>query len=138
MNEKFYHQGLKFECTGCGGCCTHNDGYVEVTEAEAVAITAFLGIPEAEFIERYLKLREDKGWELKSRENGDCIFLEESRCSIYPVRPRQCQTYPFWKENVKSAYRWKLTGQECPGVGKGKLFTREEIDRILQSGEEPA
>lgn len=135
MKEKFYHQGLRFECTGCGGCCTHNDGYVDVTEAEAAAIAAFLGILEAEFIEQYLMLREDRAWELKSRENGDCIFLENKRCLIYPVRPRQCRTYPFWKENLKSSYRWKLTAQECPGIGIGKLYTREEIQRILVSGE---
>ena len=36
----------------------------------------------------------------------DCVFLKEDpergrkTCSIYPVRPLQCRTWPFWPENL--------------------------------------
>jgi Fe-S-cluster containining protein len=34
----------------------------------------------------------------------DCIFLREAdgqrKCAIYPVRPSQCRTWPFWPSNL--------------------------------------
>ena len=36
--------------------------------------------------------------------NGDCVFFHgESRtCQVYPVRPRQCRTWPFWNSDLSS------------------------------------
>ena len=46
---------------------------------------------------------ESEGTEGNAKENGDpedelaCVFLTKTKkCSIYPVRPLQCLTYPFW------------------------------------------
>jgi Fe-S-cluster containining protein len=44
-----------------------------------------------------------------------CIFFDEktSRCTIYPVRPLQCRTFPFWEQfkNDEDEVR-----KECPGI----------------------
>ncbi len=44
-----------------------------------------------------------------------CEFLDQTsrRCTIYPVRPRQCRTFPFW-----SAFRGDFSelAAECAGV----------------------
>ena len=71
-----------------------------------------------------------RGWYLK--DNGeDCSFLKNKRCTIYPARPMQCRTWPFWPETM-SAKSWKkdVTGF-CPGVNKGSLRKAEEIQKAL-------
>jgi Fe-S-cluster containining protein len=45
----------------------------------------------------------------KETEKGSaCIFLdmETNHCQIYPVRPIQCSTYPFWTSILESEYHW--------------------------------
>ena len=27
-------------------------------------------------------------------------------CTVYPVRPLQCRTWPFWPENLSSKQSW--------------------------------
>ncbi|MFZ4403918.1 MAG: YkgJ family cysteine cluster protein, partial [Pseudobdellovibrionaceae bacterium] len=62
----------------------------------------------------------------------DCLFLKDKKCSIYEARPTQCRTWPFWPE-VMPAKAWKKDVVSfCPGVGKGKLWSPEEIKSILQ------
>lgn len=38
---------------------------------------------------------------LKTKVNGDCIFLKNKKCSIYNVRPNICRMYPYWAINLK-------------------------------------
>lgn len=130
--KKFYQNGLHFGCTECGNCCSDTSGYVELTEDEAENIAGFLKLPEADFLEKYVELQ-DKGstFQLKSHQNGDCIFLVENRCTIYPARPLQCRTFPFWPENLKSNHRWKTTAALCPGINQGRLYPEEEIESIV-------
>lgn len=42
-----------------------------------------------------------------------CVFLDGNQCSIYPVRPLQCRTFPFW-DHFKTEIDQLL--KECPGV----------------------
>jgi Fe-S-cluster containining protein len=123
---------FRFECQpGCVNCCRLSKGFVFLDEDEAATIAAFLQLSESEFIKQYTMIAKDK---LCLRDGPDeaCIFLEAGRCRVYEVRPEQCRTYPFWPENIKSPARWKLTALECPGIGKGRAFEREEILRILK------
>ena len=41
----WYRDGLRFECTQCGKCCTGAPGYVWLTIPEIYRIAEFLGIP---------------------------------------------------------------------------------------------
>jgi Fe-S-cluster containining protein len=62
----------------------------------------------------------------------------ENRCSVYEGRPDQCRTWPFWPE-VMDAKTWKKeVAAFCPGVGKGRLHSAEEIRKnlVLQSKSE--
>jgi Fe-S-cluster containining protein len=68
---------------------------------------------------------------LKEKENYDCIFLTENGCSVYEGRPRQCRTYPFWSSVVESKSSWEREGMSCPGIGKGKIHGKEEIESYL-------
>jgi hypothetical protein len=131
-NGKFYKNGLKFECTGCGQCCKIADGYVRIHSSELMEISNFLDIPEEEFVQRYVLSGENDQYDLKSHEDGSCIFLEQNRCMIYDVRPEQCRTFPFWNENLKSAYRWKSLKEFCEGIDRGPVYSFQQIQQVLK------
>ena len=136
MSEPWYAEGLRFECTQCGGCCTGAPGYVWVNQEEIEAIAAHLGEEDLDvFRAKYLK-KHGARLSLKDVEerNYDCILLHptERRCTIYAVRPRQCRTWPFWGSNVKSPEAWENTCEACPGSGKGQLYTLEQIEEQKQ------
>lgn len=63
---------------------------------------------------------------------SECAFLVNgNRCGVYDARPIQCRTWPFWPE-VMNAKTWnKEVKTFCPGVGKGKVHTAEEIQKTL-------
>jgi Fe-S-cluster containining protein len=110
----------RFECTGCGKCCTGNpDRYwVETTRTEQQRIAHHLGISLAWLRRRYV-VRYDDGDEGLTMEGGRCAFLRpDNRCSIYSVRPAQCRGYPFWPE-LLDARVWKREAKRCEGIGRG-------------------
>jgi Fe-S-cluster containining protein len=70
---------------------------------------------------------------LQERANGDCVFWHrEKGCTIYPVRPPQCRSWPFWDSNVATPEDWDRTCQICPGAGQGEVIPVEEITRRLK------
>jgi uncharacterized protein len=131
MSHPWYQPGLRFTCTQCGDCCTGAPGFVWVDDAELAAIAEFLGEPIEEV--RGLMTRETmRGRTLREKANGDCVFYEKGKgCTIYPVRPAQCRTWPFWESNVASPETWRETCEVCPGSGRGELIPAEEITRRL-------
>lgn len=133
MNESdakipWYAAGLAFECQVCGRCCAGpEEGYVWLNEAEIRALAEFLRLEEAEFRARYIR-RLGRRWSLVEKKKGrDCIFLEEGRCRVYPVRPEQCRTWPFWPANLASPEDWSHAARRCRGINRGTLFSLEEI-----------
>src|SRR6185295_19350314 len=119
MEEPWYKDGLLFRCTRCGNCCTGAPGFVWVNDEEIAAIAAYRGEPVAEAAARYVhKLR--GGRSLREKANNDCIFWDRAKgCTIYPVRPRQCRTWPFWESHEQTPEDWERTCQVCPGAGQG-------------------
>ena len=123
---------IRFECLAdCSNCCQLSGGYVYLTEDEAAAIARYMETGEDLFLDWFVRWIDDQ-MALVDGPEEHCIFLEDGKCTIYPVRPKQCRTYPFWPENMKTKERWALTRQMCPGIGKGRLFSAEEISAILK------
>ncbi len=112
----WYRDGLRFECTQCGRCCTGSAGYVWVTEEEIVRIADHLGMSVNQFGSRYLRRACGRYALLEAPRHQDCVFLANSRCTIYEVRPKQCRTFPFWQENLKSGANWHATANDCEGI----------------------
>jgi Fe-S-cluster containining protein len=132
----WFGEGLSFQCTRCGNCCTGSGGYVWLPPRDEQAIAAHLGLAPDVFRKRYTRLVNDRLC-LVDQPNGDCVFLTEERgCAIQPVKPRQCLTYPFWPRLTATAESWREVGQTCPGVGSGPCFTPGEIEAI-QDRENP-
>ena len=132
MSEPWYQDGLRFTCTRCGKCCTGEPGYVWVNAEEVAAIAEFRGEPVEEVTALYTRLA-GRRRTLREQANGDCIFYDrQAGCTIYPVRPRQCRTWPFWESNIATPADWEHTKSVCPGSGQGELIPVEEITRRLK------
>jgi hypothetical protein len=127
-NTPWFRDGLRFQCTQCGDCCTGAPGYVWVTEDEIAALAKVVGITIADFEARYVR-RIGQRKSLIEFDNGDCVFFDGTtrKCKVYEARPRQCRTWPFWDSNIRTPQAWKQTCQVCPGSGKGKLYSVEEV-----------
>ncbi len=125
----WYHDGLRFKCSGCGNCCSGAPGFVWVNQAEIDAIAQHLEMTLADFEARYVR-RVGIRRSLVELDNYDCIFLDSKtrKCEIYDHRPRQCRTWPFWKSNIRTPQAWEETCEGCPGSGKGKLHQLEAIE----------
>ncbi len=66
-------------------------------------------------------------YSLIEKPGGDCIFWDKvAGCTVYPARPAQCQTWPFWPE-PGVARRLGSSRGKLPGSGHGRLYTIEEI-----------
>ncbi len=124
----WYRDGLRFECTRCGACCTGAPGYVWVDSEEIARLAEFRGESFEEFSSKYVR-QVGIRYSLIERPGGDCIFWERDRgCTVYSARPSQCRTWPFWTENIESPEDWARTQQTCPGSGRGQLVPLEEIE----------
>jgi Fe-S-cluster containining protein len=121
----FFDKGIRFECLKCGGCCNGEPGVIYVSETEITDIAEYTLIERDIFVERCLYLIEES-YSIKETDDGRCIFYENG-CSIYPVRPLQCSTFPFWFQNMRSEESWESALLRCPGIGKGPLFSKEAI-----------
>jgi len=127
----FFDQGILFECRQCGACCTGDPGIVYVYENEVETMARYLNQGVPRFIEAYLYPFKEN-YSIKEHAGGRCFFFK-SGCTIYPARPGQCRTYPFWFENLRSPLKWRKVSKECPGIGRGKHYTKEQILEILHT-----
>lgn len=133
--REWYAEGLQFECTQCGNCCTGPPGYVWVSDDELKEIAAVLGLSVAEAESRYTRhLHGRRSLAEAPGEHGyDCIFLDRTTipgkaiCGVYRARPVQCRTWPFWPENLRHPRDWQRAGRTCPGLATGPLIPIESI-----------
>ena len=128
--QPWYQQGLSFQCSQCGDCCTGAPGFVWVNKDEIASLAdavdeADIGQFEKNYV-RTVGIRKS----LKEFSNGDCVFFdgESRRCTVYEARPRQCRTWPFWESNLRNEEAWEATCEVCPGAGQGKLYQLQSIE----------
>ena len=153
----WYADGLQFTCTQCGNCCTGGPGYVWISDEEIDRLATHLKLTSEQVVKKYcrkvagrLSLTEHRN----SRGEYDCVFLKEelikSRkgaktvvqtkrgCTIYPVRPLQCRTWPFWDSNLSSAELWNDAAKRCHGMNVGRVFTEPEMEALRDAEDWPA
>lgn len=127
--QKWYSEGLRFECTQCGACCSGEPGYVWVEQSEIAAMAGELNMSVDAFERKFVR---DLGYDKSLIEypDGDCILLDPDtrKCTVYESRPIQCRTWPFWDSTLKKQKDWQATCEICPGAGQGKLYTLEQIE----------
>jgi len=133
----WFDRGLEFECQGCGHCCSGEPGFVFLSSEEIDNLANHLEMNRSDFLSCYCRLidRDDHyEYSLKERADYSCIFLKEKRCQVYPVRPLQCSTYPFWNYLMQDRVLWEAEKEACPGVGCGALHDVREIRKKLKKG----
>jgi len=104
---------------------------VYATESEVARIAEFLGMTLQEFDRRHVR-RVDGNETIRLTENGDCSLWKDG-CTVYPVRPRQCRTYPFWPEHLRSPAAWEREMMQCEGMGRGERHDLVAIRSVLRS-----
>ena len=131
----WYVAGLNFECQQCGRCCSGADaGYIWVTKPEIKLIADFLKVPVGQLCQKYIKRSGLRCTIIEQPVTKDCIFLQEiggqKGCVIYPVRPSQCRTWPFWSDNLTNPNAWNRANEKCGGINCGRHYSYEEIEAI--------
>jgi Fe-S-cluster containining protein len=153
----WYGGGLRFTCSQCGNCCTGGPGYVWISKVEISRLAEHLKLTTAQVISRYCR-KVGNCYSLKESRNSrgeyDCIFLKEEKvssgkkgqtivftrrsCTVYPVRPLQCRTWPFWEGNLVSPEAWKRASQRCHGMNNGaRVFGYDEIVALRDARDWP-
>jgi uncharacterized protein len=130
MSAAFHDKGLRFECTACGECCRSRHGkpsWVYVTLDERRRLARHFKLRTGAFTRRYCE-RNSSGFYHLREPSSDCQFLDGARCTVYAARPGQCRTFPFWREHMTPAVWNGALARECPGIGRGRVWTREEIE----------
>lgn len=130
---------LRFECNGCGLCCGDTEKKTRhilllISEAENIALHT--GKSKEDFSVS-INGKAPYVYEMKKSSDGKCVFLKDSRCSIYPLRPLICMFYPFELKFDQDAelYNFDFT-VECPGIGVGKALAIADFKRLFDMAQE--
>ncbi|MBI3508037.1 MAG: YkgJ family cysteine cluster protein [Chlamydiia bacterium] len=116
IEKRWFEPGLRFQCTGCGQCCTSTSpSYVYLSEQDVDHLSHYFGLKREAFLKKYT--RYDGQYSLLDKPNTyDCIFLKEKRCTVYEARPVQCRTFPWWPYNIGDEKQWQEAAVRCEGI----------------------
>jgi Fe-S-cluster containining protein len=119
---------------------------VWISKVEIERLAEYLKLTSEEVIEKYCR-RHGQRISLQERRtaegNYDCIFLHEQpgtrkrTCTVYPVRPLQCRTWPFWDGNLASPENWERSSRRCPGMDRGKKYSLKQIEALRAAEDWP-
>jgi len=127
MARKFHERAeLRFECQACGKCCTTWYGDVFLHDEDIPRISEKLGMDEEAFKKRYVTCDSRGKTIVKLLPNGYCPFYRNG-CTIHAFKPLTCLSWPFWDYVTDSERGWNRAGKLCPGVGKGRVYSPEEV-----------
>jgi Fe-S-cluster containining protein len=118
VDEQFHtvHEEVfeEINCLDCANCCKTTSPIFYQTDIERVARA--LKMKPGDFVEKYLRIDEDRDYVLKS---SPCPFLdEENYCRVYDDRPKACREYPH-TDRKKMVQIMDLTYKNtlvCPAV----------------------
>lgn len=86
----------KVDCLQCANCCKHYSPRFKGPDIKRIA--RYLRMKESELIDTYLQLDGDGDYVVKTL---PCPFLgQDNYCSIYEVRPSDCERFPYTDEDV--------------------------------------
>jgi hypothetical protein len=123
-----------FRCRRSGNCCARPEGVVRVGAQDVARIATHLGLSESAVRARYLAA---DGERLRDAPGGRCVFLVEGRetaCGIYPARPAQCRSWPFWPELLRSPEALREAMRLCPGIEPLAAAARSDASAAADPG----
>lgn len=113
LHDKVFEE---IDCLKCANCCKTTSPIFYMKDIERAA--GAVRLKPAMFIEKYLKIDEDKDYVLKST---PCPFLDhENYCTIYKDRPTACREYPHTdrKRMVQILDLTLKNTKICPAVAR--------------------
>ncbi|MCB1067285.1 MAG: YkgJ family cysteine cluster protein [Simkania sp.] len=117
LDDVWYKDGLRFKCTSCGACCTGAPGYVWLEKKDIERLAKRLNLPQDAFLKRYTRQVGSRISLIEDPLSYDCVFLKDKKiCTLYEDRPKQCKTFPFWKDVLESPEAWEETKERCEGI----------------------
>ena len=114
---------MRFECVRCGECCRQS-GALRLLAEDIEDIAELLGLSAADFIEQYNVQHTYRNLYYIEIHDG-CLWLnEDNTCAVEAAKPFFCRNYiPFVDNPGSPIYA------VCRGIGKGKEWTEEEIQK---------
>ena len=86
----------KIDCLQCANCCKSYSPRFKTPDIKR--LSKHLKMRESDFIETYLRVDEDGDYVANAK---PCPFLgSDNYCSIYDVRPSDCERFPYTDEDV--------------------------------------
>jgi Fe-S-cluster containining protein len=114
------------DCLQCANCCKTTSPIFYPHDIER--LSKALRLRPADFIEKYLRVDEDRDYVLRS---SPCPFLQDDNyCSVYDNRPKACREYPH-TDRKKIFQIMDLTYKNtmvCPAVLKIVDRVRQQLD----------
>ena len=102
-----------FNCRKCGDCCKGYGGTF-VTDSDIEAICRHLKFDPEKFIETYCSMSGAKPLLIQGK-NDYCIFWDKV-CTIHPVKPAMCKSWPFIQSVLTDVDNWYIMASFCPGM----------------------
>jgi Fe-S-cluster containining protein len=133
IEQSLGNRSFDFRCTACGICC-QGRGSVYFSRPEMAQVARFLKYGRARWKALKEKLIQSEQAGLLIHSAGQsCLFLVNKKCAIYPVRPLQCKSYPFWPSNFQSKASLGELREECPGSlkGSGAFFSLQQVQQKI-------
>jgi hypothetical protein len=86
----------KIDCLQCGNCCKGYSPRFKTPDIKRIA--KHLGMKDGDLINQHLRVDEDGDYVMRTT---PCAFLgDDNYCSIYEVRPSDCERFPYTDEDV--------------------------------------
>jgi Fe-S-cluster containining protein len=86
----------KIDCLQCGNCCKGYSPRFKTPDIKRIA--KHLRIKDGDLINDHLRVDEEGDYVMRS---SPCSFLgDDNYCSIYDVRPSDCERFPYTDEDV--------------------------------------
>ncbi|MBL0359364.1 MAG: YkgJ family cysteine cluster protein [Chitinophagaceae bacterium] len=86
----------KIDCLQCGNCCKGYSPRFKTPDIKRIA--KHLKMKDGDLINNYLRVDEEGDYVMRST---PCSFLgADNYCSIYEVRPSDCERFPYTDEDV--------------------------------------
>jgi uncharacterized protein len=96
LNDLADEAYIKHDCLQCAACCKNYSPRFKAPDIKR--ISKYIGMKETEMMDKYLHRDADGDFVLNEK---PCTFLQsDNTCSIYEVRPSDCERFPYVQEDV--------------------------------------
>jgi len=104
------------DCTECANCCIELETSFQIEEIDR--LTKSLNIDKEKFINQSTKPDQFGDNNILYLNSKPCQFLKDKKCTIYELRPEECNSYPYLhKDNFTSRLIGVIENYEiCPIV----------------------